>query len=241
MDENDETQVVAETITGTTEPQPTVEELQKVIEEQKAEIDRKEKVIKDTKASLRRGVTADQVQSLQKEIRDQKLAVAEMLDEVVSRVSGEFDENKPQRKTFTQRVQEEDKPPQIDPAEQAALEQINEILDEKGWDVEGDEVREATVGAKTPKQALKMLQAKVKELDTEKLKTDSEKEIADKIKLGVEKALKDRGFTSGGADTPGGSSGRIFTAKQIEDMPMDEYIKRKPEIDEAMRQGRIKQ
>ena len=241
MDENDETQVVAETITGTTEPQPTVEELQKVIEEQKAEIDRKEKVIKDTKASLRRGVTSDQVQSLQKEIRDQKLANARMMDEIMRQVRG--DEQTTTPKTFEQRVQEEinQAQPAPDPAEQEALGQINEILDDMGWDVQGKEVREYTAGAETPKQALKMLQAKVKEMETEKQKTASEQEIAEKVRLGVEKALKDRGLTSGGADTPGGSSGRIFTAKQIEDMPMDEYIKRKPEIDEAMRQGRIKE
>ena len=241
MEEKDETQVVAETTTEVTETQPTVEELQRTIEEQKAEIDRKERVIKETKASLRRGITPDHIQSLQKELRDQKLANARMMDEIMRQVRGEEQRDIP--KTFEQRVQEElnQSQPAPDPAEQAALGQINEILDEMGWDVEGKEVREYTAGAETPKQALKMLQAKVKEMETEKIKTDSEKEIEAKVKLGVEKALKERGFTSGGADTPSGSSGRVFTAKQIEDMPMDEYIKRKDEIDEAWRQGRIKE
>lgn len=228
---------------GEVKPQPTVEELQGKISEIKAEVDRKEEVIQQTKRelreTLRRGGSKAEVEALSKKIDDVQDWIAGAMDDLTSRVSGEYEESKPQRKSYKEQLDASraNKPKQeIDPAAQRFF----DYLTEEGLDFNDDNVQETIKDTKTPQEALKAVKEMVKNMNQGDVKKLAEEMVKEQLPLAVEQALKDRGLTTPGAGAPSGSSGGTFTRKQIKEMSLEEYKERKPEIDEAIRQGKVK-
>lgn len=179
-------------------PQPNIDELQ-------AEINRKEEVIKATKKELsearKRGVPKEEMDAIRQEIRDAQKQTAEWLDDVVSRSSGEYEESKPQRKTYRQQFDEkiaQTPKPQLDPEAQKIL----DYLADEEIDPESDFVVEAVQGTKNLKDAFKVIKTKIKEKNKAMEQTEIQK-VIDGIKPKMrEEILKELGLTSSGATAP---------------------------------------
>lgn len=215
MDEKEQTDGIEQEVQpeGKVETQPTVEELQGRIKELASEVERKEGVIQTTKKELkeviRRGGSKAEVDALSKKLDGMEgnfELLVDAMDDLAHRISGE-EEPRPQRQTYKERfnARKAQPAPEVNPAEKEALEDINEILDERGWDIEGKEVAEYTAGAKTPREALKMLRTKVKELDKENIKKEAEKEVSTMRQAIKEEIIKEMGLAAPGAGSPSGS------------------------------------
>jgi len=182
-------------------PQQTTEELQQ-------EIVRKEEVIKQLKGSLKaaqeRGVPKEELTTLHKRIDDMQEWYATVSDDLARRISGEEDESKPVRKTYSQQL--EDKRKEAKPKEEAELDpDVQEFVDYMhGQELKVDDpiVQEALMINDTeyrpPKEALKYLKDKVKG----QTQTEVDKLADAKAKIIVEQTLKDLGYTVSGASGP---------------------------------------
>lgn len=231
MEETQETQNPEETQEGEPQAEPQNPELIAL----QSENERKEGEIKRLQGILRKqGLSKDEINTLHQKIDDMQLWTATALDQVINKVSGE-EEERPQRKTYRQQLEEKQKskpPPQQNPD----VDRFIGYLNSHGLTVEDNVVQEAVADDRTPQEALNYLKEK---METEN-QAGIDKKIQEGIRLGIEQALKDRGLTATGAAAPSGSSGRSFTQKQINDMSMEEYKEKYPDIQEAIRQGRIK-
>ena len=229
MEEQEQSVETLEQSNEDVKSQPTVDELQR-------EIDRKEEVIKGLKQNVkkleRQGGSRAEIDSLSRKIDTVQERIAGWMDDLAGRVAGE--EVTPQRKSYKDELKAEPKQ-EVDPAAQRFF----DYLAEEGLDFDDDVVQETIKDTQTPQQALKAMKEKVKSMSTEDITKSAQKEIDEKVRLGIEQALKDRGLTAEGA-TPSGSSGRTFTEAQITNMSDEEYREKKAEILEAQRQGRIK-
>lgn len=209
-------QEIEETVESV-EQQPTVEDLQRQIAERDAELERKENAFQSLRGEnkrLQRLGSKAEVEALRKDFEGFQEFIAGALDDVVTRASGEYEE-KPTRTSYKEQIKaKKEVQPQMSPMDQEIMGEINEILDKQGWELEGKEVREATKGAETPYQALKMLRSKIGEME----KTETEKKITeDKEKLYrevKEKVMKDLNLTGEGAGAPSGASSSFEKLEQ---------------------------
>lgn len=238
MEELEQTQGTEQVETDQTEAretQPTVDELRQ-------EIDRKEKVIqnlrKDIKGLQRQGGSKADIEALGKRLDSQEEFLAQALDDLAGRLGGEYEE-KPQRRSYREELENRRKSQpkeEVDPAAQRFF----DYLTDEGLDFDDDMVQETIKDTKTPQEALKVMKAKVKEMNQQEVEKLAEKKADEKLQAALEAKLKEMGLTTTGSNTPSGSSGRSFTRQQIKDMSIEEYKERKKEIDEAIRQGRIR-
>jgi len=233
---------------GEGQAQPTVEELQKQLSEARQEIERKEGVLQQTKRELKearqRGASRAEIEALGKRIESQEEWLAGALDDLATRLTGDYEEPKPSRKSYKQELEErrqKSKPeePKPDPNAQKFLAYCDAMdlhLDYEDLEACDPLVKEALSEGRDFKEGLKYLKEKMKTKDS----VDIDKVVNEKLQTAVEQKLKELGLTSEGVGSPSGSSGRYFTRKQIDDMPIEEYREKKKEIEEAIRQGRIR-
>ena len=213
---------------------PTVEELQQ-------EVERKESVIRQLKSDIKEirksGGSKAEIDSLSRKIDDMQDWVAGAMDDLLIRTSGDYEEAKPTRKSYREELQSKrTQQPAVDPAAQRFF----DYLTDEGLDFDDDVVQEAMRTTQTPQQALKALKDKMKGTNQEEVKKLAEQMLKEALPVALEQRMKEMGLTTGGAGSPSGSSGRSFTREQIRNMPMDEYKEKLPEINEAIRQGRVK-
>ena len=223
---------------------PTVEELQKDRDYWKSEAGRKEQVIVDTKSENKRlqrqGGSKAEMDALNKRFDSQEEFLAQVLDDMTLRVSGE-EIPAQQRKTYSQQLAERKAQvpePKADPDTQKLINYCDAMdlhLDYEDFDGCDPVVKEALGEGRSMREGLKYLKEKMKPKDA-----DVDKVVSEKLNLALEQKLKDMGLTTAGAGSPGGSSGRSFTRQQIDDMSMEEYREKKAEINEAIRQGKVK-
>jgi len=87
-------------------------------------------------------------------------------------------------------------------------------------------------------------EAKLKKLEAhtvETKKTETPEEMEARLRKEIEKKILDeRGLLESETGLPSGTNIRTFTQQQIADMPMEEYIKLRPEIEKAMAAGKVK-
>ncbi|HUS03904.1 MAG TPA: hypothetical protein VMY79_00015 [Dehalococcoidia bacterium] len=178
-------------------PQQTTEELQQ-------EIVRKEEVIKQLKGSLKaaqeRGVPKEELTTLHKRIDDMQEWYATVSDDLARRISGEEDESKPVRKTYSQQL--EDKRKEAKPKEDTKLDPdvqkfINYIHSQE-LEYDNPLVQEAVADERTPQEALKYLKDKAKG----QTQAEVDKLADEKAKTLLEQKLKDLGYTVSGASGP---------------------------------------
>lgn len=215
-------------------PQPTVEELN-------AEIARKENVIqqlkKDIKDIQKHGGSKAEIEGLARKIDGLQDWVAGTMDDLAARISGETPEVQT-RKSYKAMLDENRKnqpQPQVDPAAQRFL----DYLADEGLTLDDDMVMETIRDTKTPQEAMKAMKEKIKTMNQAEIEKLAEKKAEEKMQTAIEQALKNAGLTSAGVGSPSGG-GKNWTKKQLADMSVEDYLKVKPEIDEALRQGRIK-
>jgi len=199
MEEKQDTQVEPEkqVEAEVAKPQQTTEELQQ-------EIVRKEEVIKQLKGSLKaaqeRGVPKEELTTLHKRIDDMQEWYATVSDDLARRISGEEDESKPVRKTYSQQL--EDKRKEAKPKEDTKLDPdvqkfINYIHSQE-LEYDNPLVQEAVADERTPQEALKYLKDKAKG----QTQAEVDKLADEKAKTLLEQKLKDLGYTVSGASGP---------------------------------------
>lgn len=219
MDEKETTQVVeAETSqSDEVKAQPTVEELQRQLEERDKEIERKEGVLQTTKRELKevrqRGGSKVELEALGKKFEAQEEWIAGALDDITNRVSGEYDE-KPVRKSYSQQLEERKPKPEEakpDPDAQDFLSICRAMdlhVDTESIDDCDPLVKEAMGEDRSFKQATKYLKEKMKP------EIDIDKKVEEKLQIALEKKMKELNLTSEGAGTPSGSSVGFEKAEQ---------------------------
>lgn len=242
MEETEQTTQVDESQpSGEANPQPTVEELLSKIDEHKAEIERKEKVIekvtRERDQARSRSVSKDELTAMRQEIGDMREEMAGWLDDVVTRVSGE-ELQQPQRKSYREQVtaKRTAQPQQMPPD----VEDFYYYMRGQGLRLEDDIVQESLNSTNNPKDALTSLKAKVKEKDQAMIDAEVDKKAQEKAQRLAEQKLKEAGVTTAGASAPSSGTGRTFTHAQIAAMDSKEYAENKEAIDKAWREGRIK-
>jgi len=199
MEEKQDTQVEPEkqVEAEVAAPQQTTEELQQ-------EIVRKEEVIKQLKGSLKaaqeRGVPKEELTTLHKRIDDMQEWYATVSDDLARRISGEEDESKPVRKTYSQQL--EDKRKEAKPKEETKLDPdvqkfINYIHSQE-LEYDNPLVQEAVADERTPQEALRYLKDKAKN----QTQAEVDKLADEKAKTLLEQKLKDLGYTVSGASGP---------------------------------------
>jgi len=198
---------------GEVKPQPTIEELLEVVKQKDAEITRKEDVIQQTKAEKKRlerlGGSKAEIDALGKRIEAQEEWLAQALDDIAVRVSGEYEDTKPQRKSYSQQLAErrdKSKPAEIkvDPDAQRFLaycEAEDLHLDYEDLDGCDPLVKESLGEGRTFKEGLKFLKDKMKSPDV-----DIDKLVGEKLQTAVEQKLKEMGLTNLGASVPSGAA-----------------------------------
>lgn len=178
-------------------PQQTTEELQQ-------EIVRKEDVIKQLKGSLKaaqeRGVPKEELTNLHKRIDDLQDWYATVSDDLARRISGEEDESKPVRKTYSQQL--EDKRKEAKPKEETKpdpdVQKFINYIHSQELEYDDPLVQEAVADERTPQEALKYLKDKAKG----QTQAEVDKLADEKAKTLVEQKLKDLGYTVSGASGP---------------------------------------
>ncbi len=216
----------------TASPVPDVEKLTQEVERKEAEIKRLQGILK------KQGVSKDEMSALQQEIVGMREEVAGWMDDLYGRVSGEENEPKP-RKSYRQQLDEKQKSkPKVEP--DPDIQKFIGYINSQGLDYDDPLVQEAVANERSPQEALKYLKGKVET----KMQTAIDKraeEIAETIATTlVEQKLRDLGLTVSGAGAPSGASGRTWSKKQLDAMPLEEYQANKEAIAEALRQGRIR-
>lgn len=223
------TEAVEEQPSAEATPQPTVEELQ-------TEISRKESVIerltRERDDARRRGVSKEDLATYQQEITGMREEIAGWMDDLYDRVTGE--EPVHQRKTYAQRAAEK-KAPQKPPDDPNIVAFFN-YMNGQGLKLEDKIVQEALNSTSNPIDAMSSLVAKV----SEKNEADIAKKAEEKARLLYEQKLKEDGLSTSANARPSGAGGKGFTRQQIADMPMEEYKEKYNEIQEALRQGKVK-
>ena len=223
---------------ATATPQPTYEELQAKVANLTAEDERKEGVIKRLTGVAKKGISKDDFNTA---IEGLQGWMADSLDAIERRISGE-EEPAPAKKTHRQQLEERKaaapKPP-ADPDVDKFFEYISQQgmggIDPVTQQFVNPDVREAVASDRTPAEALEFLRGKV----DAKTKAAQEKDIQEKIRLGVEKEIKDKGYTAPGAGAPNASAGKTFTVSGIRAMSTEEFKENEAAIEEAQRSGRI--
>jgi len=178
-------------------PQQTTEELQQ-------EIVRKEEVIKQLKGSLKaaqeRGVPKEELTTLHKRIDDMQEWYATVSDDLARRISGEEDESKPVRKTYSQQL--EDKRKEAKPKEETKpdpdVQKFINYIHSQELEYDNPLVQEAVADERTPQEALKYLKDKAKN----QTQAEVDKLADEKAKTLLEQKLKDLGYTVSGASGP---------------------------------------
>ena len=208
------TEEVANQPEGEVKPQPTIEELLKVVEQKDAEINRKEEVIQQTKTEKKRlerlGGSKAEIAALGKRLEAQEDLLAQALDDITNRVTGEYEEAKPQRKSYSQQLEErraKSKPEEAkpDPDAQKFLAYCDaEDLHLDYEDLEGCDplVKEALGEGRDFKEGLKYLKDKVKSKDS----VDVDKVVNEKLQTAKELWMKEFHLTDQGAGGPSASS-----------------------------------
>ena len=221
-------------------PQPTYEELQSKVATLTAEDARKEGVIKRLTGIAKKGISKEDFQTQMGKMMDW---MADSLDSVEKRISGE-EESPPTKKTHRQRLEETRKAEQpAAPARDPDVDKFFAYISEHGMggidpvtqQFTNPDVREAIGDDRTPLEALEYIKGKVES----KSKAAQEKEMEEKVRLGVEKELKDKGYTTPGAGAPNASAGKTFTLSGIRAMSTEEFKENEAAIEEAQRAGRI--
>jgi uncharacterized coiled-coil protein SlyX len=199
-----------------TKAEPTIEELTKQIEELTGDVEKKDAHIKTLQGSLK----AAQQRSISKEEFDKRFDdlqawYADLADDLVTKVSGEYDETKQTRKSYRQQLDEkrQAKPKEetkIDPDVQKFISYINS----QGLDFEDPMVKEAVEDDRTPQEALTYLRDKVKNQSLAEI----DKRAEEKAKTLFEQMLKDSGLTTAGVGGPSAPS------KNLSEMSADELL-----------------
>ena len=189
-------------VEGDAQPQElSVEELKAKAVELTAEVGRKEAVIKQlqgvTQSLQKRGVPKEEMDALHKRLDGVEESQADLKD-ILTKHYGEDDETATVKKTHRQqlderRVKEKSAPP-MDPDVRRFIDYVN---DQK---LEQDDPRvvEAIAGDKSPKEAL----AHLKDLVAREAQGATDKQVADAVRIGVERELKERGITGSGIESP---------------------------------------
>ena len=214
-----------------TEPTPpSVDELQQENARKEAEIKRLQGISKDLQ---KRGVSQEQVQSLHKKIDDMQEWTAGVMDDLATKIGGDYEEPKPTRKGYREQLNERrQQAPQAQPEAPPDIEEFMTYIAGLGFTIQHPQVQEAVAEDRSPTEALNYLK--------EKMDTKNQAEIKKQVALGVEEEMKKRGLTTSGASGPSASSTKVFSAKQIADMPIEEFKANKEAIEEAQRLGKIK-
>jgi hypothetical protein len=184
---------------------PSIEELIQEIQTKDAELQRKEAHIKTLQGSLtaaqQRGVPKEELEAIRKEIAANKKLTAKMLDDVVNRISGDYEDSKPSRKTYSQLIEEEEMAQakskdelKIDPDVQRFI----NYLHSQALDYDDPLVKEAVSEDRSPQDALTYLKDKVKNQSQAEVDKRAE-EIAKNL---VEQKLKEFGLTTTGVESP---------------------------------------
>lgn len=171
-------------------PQPSIEELKQEIDRKEVEIKRLHGISKDAQ---KRGVPREEFNALQKLVEDSN---ADMMDYLVGHL-GEGEVEQPIRKTHRQRLDERRAQVKPEPPNPAADEFMN-YIGSQGFAHNHPLVLEAIAGDRTPEDALTYIKGKV----DEKSQATVDKQVADAVKIGVEKELVARGLTVSGAESP---------------------------------------
>ena len=207
------TEGVANQPEGEVKPQLTIEELLEVINQKDAEITRKEEVIQQTKAEKKRleklGGSKAEMDALGKRIEAQEEWLAQALDDIANRVTGDFEDTKPQRKSYSEQLAERKakaKPeqPKPDPDAQKFLtycEVMDLHLDYEDFESCDPLIKESLGEGRTFREGLKFLKDKMKSQDS----VDVDKVVNEKLQTAVELKLKDLGLTTGGIAAPSAS------------------------------------
>ena len=191
-----------------TEPvaQPSIEELLKVVEGNKQEIERKETQIKTLQGSLKaaqqRGAPKEDIDALHKKIDDMQDWTASALDDVVKRVSGEEIDEKPSRKSYRQTLDERRKEPKSEEKADPDVQKFIGYLHSQGLEYDDPLVQEAVADDRMPQEALKYLKGK----SEEKNQTVIDERAGEIAKNMLEQKLKELGLTAPGAGEPSGPS-----------------------------------
>ncbi|HUW45613.1 MAG TPA: hypothetical protein VMW50_07425, partial [Dehalococcoidia bacterium] len=152
------------------------------------------------KAAQERGVPKEELTTLHKRIDDMQEWYATVSDDLARRISGEEDESKPVRKTYSQQL--EDKRKEAKPKEDTKLDPdvqkfINYIHSQE-LEYDNPLVQEAVADERTPQEALKYLKDKAKG----QTQAEVDKLADEKAKTLLEQKLKDLGYTVSGASGP---------------------------------------
>ena len=230
---------------ATATPQPTYEELltqyqesQATVASQKSELERKEGVIQRMTGIAKKSISKDEFAA---QITGLQEWMADSLDAIERRVSGE-EEPAPAKKTHRQQL-EEKKAAAPAPAKDPDVDRFFDYISQQGMggidpvtqQFVNPDVREAIGSDRTPAEALEFIRGKVEA----KAKAAQEKALEEKVRLGVEQVIKDKGYTAPGAGAPNASAGKTFTESGIRAMSTEEFKENEAAIEEAQRMGRI--
>ena len=230
----EETQQAVET----TEPQPSLEELRQAVEAKETEIRRLQGILRKEQS---KGVTKAELESITKRIDSLQEWNAEVFDDLARRLDSSYEEPQQVRKSYKQTLEEQKKA--STPVSDPTVDAFFDYMTEQGLSLDDDVVKDALGDVESPnppKVALKNLKEKMKTKQMSDVEKMVETKAEEKARSLMETKLKELGLTSEGVGAPSAPSGRVYTRKQIADMPMNEYAANKAEIDKAEREGRIR-
>jgi hypothetical protein len=207
------------------EAKPSAEELTQKIEELTGEVEKGKAHIKTLQGSLKaaqqRGMSKEDIDSLRNEIAGTKKWTAKMMDELANRISGDYEESKPSRKSFSQQLEDEEKAqnkPEPKKETDPDTEKFIKYMVSQDLDFEDSLVQEAIKvdedNFRPPLEALKYLREKVEE----KKQVEIDKRVDEKLQSYKEQWMKEFGLTALGVDGPSAP------AKDLSGMTPDEKL-----------------
>ena len=222
---------------GNAEPQePTVEELKQAVIEASQARDKDQAEIKRLQGVIKsQGVTKSDIEALKQEFGGMQDWVADALDAMRETEStfGEFDKPKQTYKAKLDAVRKEKA------SQGQAMSQDEQMffgyMISQGLTVQDEIVKEALSDGRTAAEAFTYLKSSIDAKTEQKITKRVQEETDQKL----ESALKKLGLSGVGAGAPTGG-GRTFTRRQIADMTDEEYLQLKPQIQEAIAAGRVK-
>ena len=195
----------------------SVEELKQQVVDTKAESDRKEVEIKRlqgiTQSLQKRSVPKEEIDSLHKRIEGIEDSQADLKD-ILTRHYGEDDETPSAKKTHRQQLDDRRAQAKAGSPVDVDVRRFIDYVTEQKLKEDDPRVKEAIAEDRSPQEAL----AHLKELIAKESQGELDKQIADKVKLGVEQRLKEAGVTVSGVESPSAP------AKSMSSMTADEKL-----------------
>ena len=221
------------------QPEITVEELKKLLDQKDADIKKlRQAVARHSESEHKLKDQSETLAGLHKRLEGQEEMSAQMLDYLEELRGTGIEEPKPSRLSHREQLEQRRKEKvgvkEEVPTNPAVIKFVN-YIDSQGLTFDNPLVKEAVAEDRDPEEALKYLRDKVKATET----TTISKLVEEKAQSLLEQKLKEFGLTASGAGGPS-ASGKDFTRERIAAMSPEEYAANKEAITEALKQGRIK-